>query len=79
MSNGVSRRSWLEIDLGVIKQNYHLYKENIPKDIKIMLVVKADVYGHGDVEVASYLQDEGVCEYVVSNIVETIRLQLILG
>ena len=40
-----------------------------------MAVVKADAYGHGDVEIASTLQDVGIENFAVSNIDEAIRLR----
>ena len=40
-----------------------------------MAVIKADAYGHGDVEVASALQSEGVKLFAVSNIEEAIALR----
>lgn len=69
------RRSWVEINLKQICKNYQVYKENIKKDVDIMAVVKANAYGHGDVQVASCLQEVGVKQWAVSNILEAIRLR----
>lgn len=73
-SNSHLKRSWVEIDLGQIVENYRIYKKSI-KGNEIMAVVKADAYGHGDVEVASALQAEGVKLFAVSNIEEAIALR----
>jgi len=69
------RRSWVEINLNIIKNNYEIYKKYIADNQEIMAVVKADAYGHGDVEVAKALQEIGCNNYAVSNICEAIRLR----
>lgn len=68
-------RSWTEIDLDQIKENYRIYKSQLPEDKKIMAVVKADAYGHGDKEVALCLQEEGCEDFAVSNINEAVGLR----
>lgn len=68
-------RSWVEIDLKKIRENYRIYKSQLPKDKKIMAVVKADAYGHGDKEVALCLQEEGCEDFAVSNINEAAGLR----
>ncbi|MCD8007039.1 MAG: alanine racemase [Oscillospiraceae bacterium] len=69
-------RSWTEISLGTIRNNFEIYRGNLSDvNLCIMPVVKADAYGHGDVEVAKVLQDAGAKEFAVSNIEEAIRLR----
>lgn len=68
-------RSWVEIDLNQIRENYRIYKAQLPRDKKIMAVVKADAYGHGDKEVALCLQEEGCGNFAVSNINEAAGLR----
>ena len=75
MIPNIEMRSWVEVDLEVIKNNYRIYKSALPKDTQIMAVVKADAYGHGDIEVASRLNKEEVDLFAVSNIKEAIRLR----
>lgn len=67
-------RSWTEISLNTIKNNYKIYKEHLPEGIEIMAVVKADAYGHGDQEVAKAMQELGCKHFAVSNIHEALRL-----
>lgn len=69
------RRSWVEIDLSQIQKNYKLYKENISSSSSIMAVIKANAYGHGDIEVAKTLTNVGVNNWAVSNIKEALRLR----
>lgn len=40
-----------------------------------MAVIKADAYGHGDIEIAKVFQSEGVKLFAVSNIEEAIGLR----
>ena len=71
-----SNRSWTEIDLGQIRKNYEIYASLQPQGRKVMAVVKADAYGHGDVEVARVLSEAGCTDFAVSNIEEAIGLRL---
>lgn len=66
-------RSAAYIDLGQIIENYRIYKKETKGEI--IAVVKANAYGHGDVEVARALSSVGVDYFAVSNIEEGIRLR----
>ena len=68
-------RSWTEISLETIKNNYKIYKEKLPDSVEIMAVVKADAYGHGDKEVAAAIQELGCKQFAVSNVHEALRLR----
>ena len=68
-------RCWTEIDLSVIIKNYEVYKSCLSTGVKLMAVVKADAYGHGDVEVARTLQGVGVTDFAAATIEEGIRLR----
>ncbi|MBQ9387561.1 MAG: alanine racemase [Lachnospiraceae bacterium] len=69
------KRCWVEIDLNALRNNYRVYKSLLRDDMKIMAVVKADAYGHGDVEVARALMQEGCTDFAVSNINEAVGLR----
>lgn len=75
MQKEVFRRSWVEIDLNRIRKNIDIYRSNLRYDTEIMAVVKADAYGHGDVEVSKFLQNAGINLFAVSNINEAVRLR----
>ena len=70
------KRCWTEINLSAIINNYRIYKNCLPAKTKVMAVVKADAYGHGDVDVASVLQEEGAKDFAVATIDEAIKLRL---
>ena len=70
------RRCWAEIDLDAVGYNLKEYKKLLPWDTKLMCVVKASCYGHGDDIIVPYLQEVHDIEYfAVSNIEEAIRLR----
>ncbi|MBP5601213.1 MAG: alanine racemase, partial [Treponema sp.] len=69
------KRCWVEINLSQILENYRIYKNQLPDNTKVMAVVKADAYGHGDVEVAKVLQKEGVTDFAVATLDEAIKIR----
>ena len=69
------KRSWLEVDLQQLVKNYQIYKSKLPQDTEIVVVTKADAYGHGDVRVAWKLIQEGVRFFAVSNIDEAVAFR----
>lgn len=73
--NQIEQRSWIEIDLDQIKQNYFIYKSILHKDTEIMAVIKADAYGHGDAHIARWLTKQGCRLFAVSNIDEAVGLR----
>ncbi len=73
--NQIEKRSWIEINLSQLKKNYLVYKNSLKTDAEIMAVIKADAYGHGDVQVARLLSECGVHLFAVSNIDEAVGLR----
>ena len=73
--NQIEKRSWIEIDLAQIKANYLNYKDSLKHDADLMAVIKADAYGHGDVQVARMLSYCGCHLFAVSNIDEAVGLR----
>lgn len=71
----IEKRSWIEINLSQLRTNIEVYKRHLNCDAQIMAVIKADAYGHGDVQVARLLSQSGVTMLAVSNIDEAIGLR----
>lgn len=67
-------RCWVEINLNTIKENYRIYSNQLKPGQKIMAVIKADAYGHGDKKVAAALQEVGCLYYAVSNVQEALHI-----
>ncbi len=57
--SGSRCRSWVEVSLGTIRENYRAVREVVKDAAEIMPVVKADAYRHGAVEVSRALEAEG--------------------
>lgn len=53
------RQNQIIIDLEAIRHNYLLMKGQLPPDVRVMAVVKANAYGHGIVEVAQTIVEAG--------------------
>ena len=62
-------RVWVEIDLDNIAHNIASIRKKIG-DVKVAAVVKADGYGHGAVEIAQTLCENGVYMLVVATLDE---------
>jgi alanine racemase len=63
-------RSWVEISLKQIADNFKAVRNVVGPDVEVMPVVKADAYRHGAVEVSQRLIAEGARWLAVSNVDE---------
>lgn len=68
-------RAWAQVDLSLVKHNVHEIQKIIPKTSKIMAIVKANSYGHGDIVMSKELEACGVDFFGVSSIDEAITLR----
>lgn len=68
-------RSWVEVNLGKIRENALRYKGVLCGGQDIIAVVKANAYGHGALRVARVLYDAGVRNFAVSNLDEAVELR----
>jgi alanine racemase len=71
----IARPAWLEIDLGAIRRNVGRIGAKLHRTTKIMAVVKANAYGHGDVEVARASLEAGAAWLGVTLVDEGLRLR----
>lgn len=64
------------IDLDAIEYNIEKMKENLPEDTKLIVVAKADCYGHGALQITSLLSlKEYVWGFAVATLDEAIVLR----
>ncbi len=68
-------RAWAEVNLDNIAHNVKEIRRITDKKTEIMGVVKADAYGHGVMEVAKTLIENGVTRLAVSMLDEAIQLR----
>ncbi len=69
------RPTWAQINLNALAENFRLIRERVGQDVKIMSVVKANAYGHGAVECARRLEQEGTDWFGVALPEEAIELR----
>ncbi|TYQ15050.1 UNVERIFIED_CONTAM: serine/alanine racemase [Acetivibrio alkalicellulosi] len=70
-----SERAWIEINTNNLRHNVNVLKELLHKECRLMAVVKANAYGHGDVEISKELNRAGVKDFAVATIQEGIGLR----
>lgn len=71
--NSIKHKTWAEIDLSALKNNYSSIKATVGSS-EVMCVVKADAYGHGAESCASALYETGARWFAVSCIEEALQL-----
>ncbi|WP_045519269.1 alanine racemase [Neobacillus niacini] len=69
------RDTWAEIDLDCILSNVTSVKKLLPPKVDIIAVVKANGYGHGDVQVAESALEAGATYLAVAFMDEAIALR----
>jgi alanine racemase len=69
------RTVWAEIDLDALRYNIRNIRAKVGEDRKIYGVIKADAYGHGAIECAKVLQEEGVHAFAIATLHEAIELR----
>jgi alanine racemase len=67
--------TWVEVDLDQLDANLDAIAQRIGPERRILLVVKADAYGHGAVEVAHSAEARGVRDFGVATLHEGIQLR----
>ncbi len=70
----LGRPTVAEIDLRALRANYRSLTE-FANGAKIMAVIKADAYGHGAVQVARALRDEGCRHFAIASLEEAAELR----
>ncbi len=70
-----TRPTWAEVSLGTLRENYRILRKYLGQGVTICAVVKAYAYGHGAVECAKALEDEGATWLGVTSLDEAIPLR----
>ncbi|MCQ2383061.1 MAG: alanine racemase [Clostridia bacterium] len=69
------RWSWLQVDLDAIRHNVNLTKSKIGPNKKLLVIVKADAYGHGAVQIAKTAINCGASYLGVATVDEAMELR----
>lgn len=75
MSNGITDFSRLELNLQNCLGNYRYFRSKLKRMTKLLVLVKANAYGHGAVEFALMMQNAGADYLAVALPVEGIELR----
>jgi alanine racemase len=70
----IGRPTVAEIDLRALRANYRSLSE-FANGAKVMAVIKADAYGHGAVQVARALREEGCRHFAIASVEEGAELR----
>lgn len=68
-------RTWIEVDTKALEHNYKTFRGLIPKNCRLMAVVKSNAYGHGLVGFSRIVSKLGINFLGVDSIVEAITLR----
>lgn len=71
----LSRPTWAEINLDNLAHNMKEVRRVTNKDTKIAAVIKADGYGHGAIDIAETLIENGADRFAVATLSEAIQLK----
>ncbi len=73
--NHYLKRTWANINLDYLHDNIKAIQQKLSPSTKIMAVVKADGYGHGDHYISNALALDGIDFFAVSNLDEALSLR----
>jgi len=68
-------RTWAEVSLHALRDNYDSVRRHVGKDVEVCGVVKADAYGHGAIYCARSLEADGARWLGVTSTNEGLRLR----
>ncbi|GHI01338.1 alanine racemase [Neobacillus kokaensis] len=69
------RDTWVEVNLDSISENLAAVKKHLPNEVNVIAVVKANAYGHGDVQVAAAALEAGAVYLAVAFLDEAMALR----
>jgi alanine racemase len=70
-----ARPTWVEVDLEAVAYNVRQIKEIVGPEVHVLVVLKADAYGHGALTVARTALNNGASYCGVASLNEAVRLR----
>lgn len=70
-----ANRAWVDIDLDALSHNLAAIRRAAGRGVRLMLIVKADAYGHGAVAIAHHAVRCGISALGVGTSAEALRLR----
>lgn len=68
-------RAWIELDAAALRHNLAALGSLLPAGASLMPVIKANAYGHGDLEIARLCAGAGADAFAVATAAEGVRLR----
>ena len=68
-------RAWIELDAAALRHNLAALGSLLPAAASLMPVIKANAYGHGDLEIARLCAGAGADAFAVATAAEGVRLR----
>ena len=68
-------RAWIEVNIENLENNIEQIRKKIKEPTKIMAVIKANAYGHGDILIAKKLNELGIEDFAIATLEEGIHLR----
>lgn len=66
---------WIDVDIDAVRYNLEQVRQYIDEKVRLIAVLKAHAYGHGAVEIARLLYQQGVDFFAVTFLDEALRLR----
>jgi alanine racemase len=70
-----ARPTWVEVDLEAVAYNVRQVKATVGAEVEVLVVLKADAYGHGALTVARTALNNGASYCGVASVNEAVRLR----
>ena len=70
-----TRWAWVEIDKGALRRNTRAFKGRLGPGVRMMAVVRVDIYGHGAVACAKVMRAAGADQFAVATVEEGLELR----
>jgi len=67
--------TFCRVNLSVLRRNVDCLRNHLDAGVQILAVVKANAYGHGDIEIAQALSKNSVQHFGVATVAEGVRLR----
>ncbi len=68
-------RTWVDIDISSITNNYNIFRSIISKKTKLCAVVKSNAYGHDLIQFSKEMEKLGIDFFAVDSVLEGIKLR----
>ncbi|HSQ87958.1 alanine racemase [Romboutsia sp.] len=71
----ISRPTWVEINIDNLKYNIRQIRGFIGDEVKLAVVLKANAYGHGSIEISNFIKNENIDYICVASLQEALELR----